>query len=184
MIKLLFFVFWFFVPAGVANIGAFFSGKIPFIKQFKTPVDMGLKFRKKRLLGDNKTVRGFICGIVLSILAVYLQLYLYQHISFIKSSMLFNYNTINPIIFGALSGFGALFGDSVKSYFKRQLNIPPGGSWFPFDQVDYIFGGIFFISFYVRLGYLEYIALFLMWFLLHPLTTLIGYLLKLKESPL
>lgn len=184
MIKILFFVFWFFAPAGVANIGAFFSGKIPLVKKFTYPADMGLKFRGKRLLGNNKTIRGFVCGIVLSILTVILQIYLYNHISFVRSSMLLNYNTLNPIIFGALSGFGALFGDSLKSYFKRQLDIPPGGSWFPFDQIDYIFGGLFFISFYIRLTYLEYIALFLMWFLLHPLTTLIGYLLKLKDSPL
>ena len=184
MIKILFFVFWFFTLAGVANIGAFFSGKIPFIRNFSYPVDMGLTYRKKRIFGDNKTIRGFVCGIFLSILTVYLQIFLYQHISFIRNSMLLNYTTINPIIFGGLSGFGALLGDSIKSYFKRQLDIQPGASWFPFDQVDYIFGGIFFISFYIRLTYLEYIALFLMWFLLHPLTTLLGYLFKLKDSPL
>lgn len=184
MIKILFFVFWFFAPAGVANIGAFFSGKIPFVREFKYPVDMRLKVRGKRVLGDNKTLRGFVCGIALSVFTVFLQIYLYEHVELIQKSMLLNYSSINPVIFGSLSGFGALFGDSLKSYFKRQLNIPPGGSWFPFDQVDYIFGGIFFISFYVRLTYLEYIALFLMWFLLHPLTTLIGYLLRLKDSPL
>lgn len=184
MIKLLFFVFWFFAPSGIANIGAFFSGKIPVIKHFTYPADFYLKFRGKRILGNNKTIRGFICGIILSISLVYLQIFIYQHVHFVRSSMLLNYNTINPLIFGGLSGFGALVGDSVKSFFKRQLNIPPGGSWFPFDQIDYIFGGIFFISFYIRLTYLEYIALFLMWFLLHPLTTLIGYLLRLKDSPL
>lgn len=184
MIRILFFVWWFFAPAGVANIGAFFSGKLPILKRLSYPVDLKMKFRGKRILGDNKTFRGFICGTLLSIGIVYLQIFLFRNISFVRESMLLDYNSINPILFGTLSGFGALFGDSIKSFFKRQLNIPPGGSWFPFDQIDYIFGGIFFISFYIRLGYLEYIALFLMWFLLHPLTTLIGYILKLRKSPL
>lgn len=184
MIKELIFVWWFFAPAGVANIGAFFSGKIPFLKPIAYPVDCGIKFRGKRLLGDNKTFRGFIFGILASTLIMYLQIYVYNNFSFARELIPFDYNSINPIVFGALSGFGALFGDSVKSFIKRQRGIAPGRSWFPMDQIDYILGGILFTSFYIQLSFTQYVLLFLVWFLLHPLTTLIGYILKLKESPL
>ncbi len=184
MIKEIFFVFWFFAPAGVANIAAFFSGKNSWLKKYSYPVDCNKKFRGKRILGDNKTIRGFIFGIIASILIVYLQIFLYSQFVFLKKILDINYNHINPIILGSLLGFGALFGDSIKSLLKRQMNVAPGKSWFPFDQIDYIIGGIFFSSYYIKLSLGQYFILFLVWFLLHPLTTLLGYLFKIKDSPL
>lgn len=184
MINDLIFVYWFFAPAGVANVAAFFSGKIPLLADFTTSADFGKKFRGRRILGDHKTLRGFIFGTICAILIVYLQIFLYTNISFIKAAIHLDYGSINPIFLGSLLGFGALFGDSVKSFFKRQIGISPGKSWFPFDQVDYILGGIFFASFYIRLSLSEYFFLFIVWFLIHPLSTLIGYILKLKEEPL
>lgn len=184
MINELIFVWWFFSPAGVSNIAAFMSGKYPFLKKYSYPVDFGIKFRGKRLLGDNKTIRGFIFGILGAIGIIYLQIYLYKISPSLQKTIPIDYNTINPIIFGFLSGFGAMLGDAVKSFFKRQIGVPPGQSWFPFDQIDYILGGILFTALYIRLDITQYVILFFVWFLLHPLTTLIGYILKLKDSPL
>jgi len=184
MIKELFFVFWFFAPAGVANIAAFFSGKIPVIKSYSHPVDFFLKFRGRRILGDNKTIRGFIFGIISGMIIVYLQVFIFRQSSYLRQIIHLDYNFINPIILGGLAGFGALFGDAVKSFFKRQRGVPPGKSWIPFDQTDYILGGILFTSFYIGLSFWEYVLLFFVWFLLHPLTTLLGFLFKLKDSPL
>ncbi len=184
MVKDLFFVFWFFAPVGLANEAAWVSGKIPFINKFSFPVDFYAKYRKKRVLGNHKTIRGFLFGILAGIIAVYIQIYLYQHIAYLRQIIPLNYNSINPIIFGTLSGFGAIIGDSVKSFFKRQIGIQPGNSWFPFDQIDYTLGGIIFTSFYIRLSLYHYVLLFLLWFILHPLFNLIGYLLKLKDKPL
>jgi CDP-2,3-bis-(O-geranylgeranyl)-sn-glycerol synthase len=184
MINELIFVWWFFMPSGVANIAAFFSGKIPYFKKFSYPADFYIKFRGKRLLGEHKTIRGFIFGVISAIAIVYLQIYLYNSFGFIRDIVPLDYNLVNPYIFGFLSGFGALFGDSVKSFFKRQIGVAPGKSWVPFDQIDYIIGGILFTSFYTRLSAEQYVALFVVWFLLHPLTTLLGYILRLKESPL
>ena len=184
MLKVIFFVWWFFAPSGVANIAAFFSGKNKQLQNYSYPADFYLKFRGKRILGDHKTIRGFIFGILSSIFIVYLQIALYNNLEFVRNLVWIDYNTINPIIFGFLSGFGSLFGDSVKSFFKRQMNIKPGKSWVPFDQIDYILGGIVFTSFYIKLSFYEYIILFFVWFLLHPATTFLGYLFKLKEEPL
>lgn len=184
MIKDLLFVFWFFLPAGLANIAAFFSGKIPFLKRFSYPVDFNATFRGKRILGSNKTIRGFTFAILAGILTVYLQILLFKNLNFLNTFITLNYEQINPIILGSLAGFGALFGDSVKSFFKRQLGIMPGRSWFPFDQIDYIVGGILLTSLYVQLSLSEYIVLFSIWFFLHLLINFIGYILKLKDSPL
>lgn len=178
------FVWWFFSPAGVSNVAAFLSGKLPFLKDLSYPADFGAKFRGKRLLGGNKTIRGFIFGILGSIAIVYLQIYLYQEFEAVRQAIRLDYTQINPILFGTLSGFGALFGDSVKSFFKRQVGVPPGRSWIPFDQIDYIIGGIVFTSLYIQLTTYEYLALFVMWFVIHPTTTFLGYITGLKESPL
>jgi CDP-2,3-bis-(O-geranylgeranyl)-sn-glycerol synthase len=184
MINEIIFVWWFFSPAGVSNVGAFLAGKIPMLKKYSYPADFGIKFRGKRLLGSNKTLRGFIFGILASIVIVYLQIFLYENFQSVREMIRLDYSSINPVLFGALSGFGALFGDSIKSFFKRQVGVPPGHSWVPFDQIDYILGGMLFTSFYIQLTTSEYLLLFVMFFILHPLTTLLGYLLKLKKSPL
>lgn len=184
MIKDVFFVFWFFAPAGVATVAALFAGKSRLLSPYSYPADFYLKFRGKRILGEHKTIRGFIVGIITAIIIVYIQLLLFQSFSWLRKLVLLDYNSINPVFLGFLLGFGAMMGDAVKSFFKRQLNIPPGKSWFPFDQIDYTLGGILFTSFYIRLSLFQYLLLIIVWFLIHPLSTLIGYLLKLKEQPL
>jgi CDP-2,3-bis-(O-geranylgeranyl)-sn-glycerol synthase len=95
-----------------------------------------------------------------------------------------DYSAINPIIFGFLCGLGALAGDAVKSFFKRQVGVFPGQSWVPFDQVDYILGGIIFTWLYFPLTFMQYLLIFIVWVLIHPFGTFIGYLLKLRRKPL
>lgn len=177
-------VLWFFLPAGLGNLAPVIAAKIPVLKRYSHPIDNFQKFRDKRILGDHKTVRGLTAGICAGIIAAYLQVILYNQFHFFRSVSIIDYNTINPFFFGLLSSFGALFGDGLKSFFKRQLNITAGKSWFPFDQIDYILGGILFTSFYVRLSLETYIMLFIVWFFLHPLSTFIGWLLRLKDEPI
>jgi CDP-2,3-bis-(O-geranylgeranyl)-sn-glycerol synthase len=184
IIKELLFVFWFFGPAGLSNLAAFFSGKVSFLRQYKQPVDFGLKFRKRRVLGTHKTVRGFIAGIIIAVLTVYLEVFLYQNISWVRTIIPIDYTQINPVLLGFLLGFGALAGDAVKSFFKRQRNIPPGKSWVPFDQIDYIVGGVLLSALYIQLSIWDYFLLFLMYLLLHPFNTVLGYFVKLRKEPL
>lgn len=179
----LFFAFWFFGPAGLANVCAFASGKIRFLKPFNYPADFGLRFRGKRVLGNHKTIRGFVIGILAAIFGVYLQVFFYNIFPWQQQLLPINYNAINPWLLGFLLGFGALAGDSIKSFFKRQVGIQPGRSWVPFDQIDYIVGGIVFTWFYVSLVWYQYIILFVVWVLIHPLSTYIGFLFKLRHKP-
>ena len=182
--KELFFVLWFFAPAGLANVSAFFSSKIPLLKKLSQPVDAKLKFRGKRILGSHKTIRGFIMGTGMAIIGVYIQVFFYNNIPFLRSILPIDYTVINPVLLGCLLGFGALAGDAIKSFFKRQISIPPGKSWFPYDQIDYILGGMVLTYFYIQLTIVEYLLLFFVWFLIHPLISFWGYLLKLKRQPI
>jgi CDP-2,3-bis-(O-geranylgeranyl)-sn-glycerol synthase len=42
--------------------------------------------------------------------------------------------------------FGALAGDAVKSFFKRQIGIAPGHRWLGPDQLDFIVGACAFLA--------------------------------------
>ena len=182
--KIILSVLWFFLPVGLGNIAPIIAAKTPALKKYAYPLDFNKKLFKKRILGDHKTIRGLLSGIIFGIITVYLQILLYNHFHFFRDISFTNYNNINPILFGFLSSFGALFGDALKSFFKRQLNIPSGKSWFPFDQIDYILGGILFTSFYIKLDLQTYLILFVIWFFLHPLSTFIGWLFRLKDEPI
>jgi len=182
--KIVFSVLWFFLPAGLGNLAPILARKIPLLEKYTYPIDFKKKFRKKRVFGDHKTMRGLLAGVVAGIVTVYIQVLLYNHFQFFKDISLFDYNRINPFLLGFLSAFGALFGDAMKSFFKRQLGIAEGKSWFPFDQIDYIIGGILFTSFYIRFEIEIYLFLFAVWFLMHPLSTFIGWLLRLKDDPI
>jgi CDP-2,3-bis-(O-geranylgeranyl)-sn-glycerol synthase len=184
LLTALFFAFWFFAPAGLANVCAFASGKIAFLRPYNYPVDFNLRIKGKRILGSHKTIRGFVVGIAAAIIGVYLQVFFYDHLSWQRAILPINYDLVNPILLGFLLGFGALVGDAVKSYFKRLRGIQPGISWFPFDQIDFIIGGIVLTFFYIQLSWLQYLTLFIVWVVLHPLISFIGYLLKLKRKPI
>ena len=177
------FVLWFFLPAGLGNVAPIVAAKLPCLKAWSFPLDGYATFRGKRIFGDHKTVRGLLSGLLVGIATAALQVFLYRSVPLVRQFIPIDYTAINPPLFGALSSTGALSGDALKSFFKRQCGIPPGESWIPFDQVDYVLGGITFTALYIRLTWTQYLLLLVIWTLLHPLATFIGYTLKLKDRP-
>jgi len=176
--------FWFFTPAGLANAAPVFANKFLGYNRWKTPLDFGLSWRGKRLFGENKTFRGLVAGIVLATLAVGLQKYLFGHSGWIQEISLIDYSQPAVWLLGPLFGAGALLGDAVESFFKRQAGIPSGQSWFPFDQIDYIIGGLLLSLPLVRLQALYYLWILVVWFSMHLIVSYIGYLLHLKDRPI
>ncbi len=181
----LLFALWFFIPAGVANMTPIFMNKMPFINRWHPPLDGGLKFRGQRLLGDHKTWRGLLSGLAAGTLALWLQVVLCQHSAWLVSvAKPLDYATLPVIRLGLALSFGALAGDALESFFKRQLNVPAGHSWFPFDQLDYIAGGLLLSAFVVRLPVVLYVWIVILYFGLHLIFSYTGYLLKLKDRPI
>src|SRR6185312_2869782 len=121
---------WFFLPAGIANMMPVFAAKI--FPKWNQPLDFGKSFGKKRIFGDHKTVRGIVVGILSGILIAILQYILYNNTTLVGSFVSFDYMQGNPIVFGFLLSFGALLGDSIKSFFKRRVGVASGKTWFPF----------------------------------------------------
>lgn len=179
----LIFALWFFLPAGVANAAPVFANKIPILKNWKTPVDFGKSYRGKRILGDNKSWRGIISGTLTGGITALLVYLIYPN-----AAEVLWYNPIVPaldmFVVGCALGFGALFGDVVESFFKRQYGVPAGHSWFPFDQIDYILGGLLLVTPFVSLQSIQYIVIIATWFGLHIFFAYAGYLLRLKDKPI
>jgi CDP-2,3-bis-(O-geranylgeranyl)-sn-glycerol synthase len=183
--ELVLFALWFFAPAGIANSSPVFANKVPLLKKLGMPIDMGKTYRGKRVFGDHKTVRGFLAGILSGILVASIQMFLYSNSSWIVDiSGSIDYSQPIVLLMGAMLGLGALTGDAIKSFFKRQTGVESGKSWFPFDQIDYIIGGLVFSIPFVNLKPSEIIAIFIVWFLIHPVATFIGWLIGLKDSPI
>jgi CDP-2,3-bis-(O-geranylgeranyl)-sn-glycerol synthase len=179
------FALWFFIPAGVANVIPILASKAPLISRWKQPIDGGKKFHGQRLLGDNKTWRGLFFGIIAASLAIWLQIVLYGHSQTIRNLVEpVNYQEPGFWIVGPLLGWGALTGDIVKSFFKRQFHVDSGRSWLPWDQVDYIIGGLLWSSLVVQLSLKRYAWVFLIWAGIHFIASYIGYLTDHKEEPI
>jgi CDP-2,3-bis-(O-geranylgeranyl)-sn-glycerol synthase len=171
MINLLFLSFWYFLPAGIANLVPPLAVHLPGLKHWNTPLDLGYSYRSTRIFGDHKTWRGLTTGILCGTFISYLQAF------FIDPPA-------DPILLGFLLSLGALLGDAVKSFFKRRTHVPPGKSWFPFDQLDYIAGGLILSSFYYTPPPAIYFGVIILYFGLHLAVSYLGYLLKIKPDPL
>jgi CDP-2,3-bis-(O-geranylgeranyl)-sn-glycerol synthase len=167
--------FWFFLPAGIANMSPVLASRLPLLKLWNTPLDLGLTYKGKRLTGDSKTWRGLLFG---SAVAALVGLFQYRGIASSAESVAF------IIVATGSMGFGALLGDAVESFFKRQRGKAPGESWFPFDQLDYIVGGVVFALFFVNLSLAQILQIVIIYFGLHLIFSYLGYLLKLKKRPL
>jgi len=128
------------------------------------------------LLGNNKTWRGIFFGIIASILAAYMQYFLYRYEYFSNLSFI-DYSSYSFVMIGFLFGAGALCGDIVESFFKRQLNIKPGRPFPPFDQIDWIFGSLLFISIVYIPSYKIIIVCFVLFSILHVITKRFGCLI-------
>jgi CDP-2,3-bis-(O-geranylgeranyl)-sn-glycerol synthase len=170
--------FWLFAPAGVANMSARLFRWVPFLDH---NVDFNKTYRKKPILGSHKTYRGLFFGVLMAIVAVFIQKLLYP---FMINYSIVDYSKINIFILGFLLGFGALFGDMIKSFFKRRRGIKPGNPWVPFDQVDWIVVSILLVSFYVNLSLEVIITSIILFGILHPITNILGHLLNIQKNKL
>jgi len=175
---------WFFLPAGIANATPVFAKKISFFDKLDYPIDFKKSINGTRIFGDHKTFRGLVTGIIMAIITAGLQKIIFDNSPELRTSLGFDFSSINFVLYGFLAGFGALIGDALKSFFKRRVNIKPGSAWFPFDQIDYIVGGIVFLIPLIRLEAVQYLITFVVWFGMHLIFTYFGYLLKLKDEPI
>lgn len=135
MFDLIILAFWLMLPAYVANPAAVIWGG-------GTPIDFGRKFRDgKRVLGDGKTFRGLIggslTGTAVGILQIFAAPYIAPYLSGVVDPATFiQYSYIALLTMP----FGALLGDTIKSFFKRRLGYERGAMMPVVDQLDFVAG--------------------------------------------
>jgi hypothetical protein len=148
------------------------------------PLDFGLKFNNKNIFGENKTFRGVIIYIVLTLIVSFI-----LHIYARKwQQMIHPIFTYNPIILGCLYFSGYITGELINSFIKRQLNIKTGQLiknnfkylQYIFDLTDgIIIVGISLIYIYPKYS-LDILIAFILALLFHFITDLIMVYLRLK----
>lgn len=167
--------FLFFLPAGVSNASPLFANITPWIRRFDNPMDFGKHYRGKRIFGPNKTWRGLIFGTIMGgVTSLLISYYLVPNSADARYTFLV----------GAALGCGALVGDAVESFFKRQRGVAAGTSWFPFDQTDYIIGGLVFVYPFTLIPLILMVGIFILFFGLHLLFSYFGYLVGFKKTPI
>lgn len=142
----------------------------PFVKYWpgwNRPIDA-------RRLGSHKTVVGFISGIIAACAVVYIQ----SRIQW--PGNLVSYN--NWLSLGLATGFGAMLGDTAKSFFKRRIGIAPGNAWLPWDQLDFILGGLLALAFWVRLSMLDLLAVLAFSFIADIIVNHLSFYIGIRET--
>ena len=185
MLKDVLFALWFFLPAGIANVTPILVAPLPYLRKLNAPIDCGLIFRGKRVLGSHKTWRGLVAGVVMATVMLWLQQLAAVHWGWARTlTNQVDYAHLPTIGLGVLFGVGALGGDAIESFFKRQRGVAPGHGWFPFDQLDYIIGASLLTVPFVKLSLRQYAVLIVLWLAVHVVASYVGWLLHLKERPM
>src|SRR3989337_1045823 len=127
-------------------------------------------FDGKRILGKNKTWRGFFFGWVIGILVGLVEGMIFGSVPF-------------SLLFSVLTPLGALCGDLAGAFMKRRLGIAPGGLLSVIDHIDFVVGALLF-SIPLTVVSLELaIAVLLITPPIHLFTHFLAYKLKLKSNP-
>lgn len=104
------------IPIFLAGIGFIFSLKF-LGSRFNFPLDLNFKYRKRRIFGENKTIRG---PVIMGVLTMMFGVLLYTNIS------AQSYDLLTLCISYLLIGLLYSIGELPNSFIKRQLDINPG----------------------------------------------------------
>ena len=151
----------FILPAYVAN-------STPIIFGGGKAIDLDRRFIDgERILGANKTIRGFISGLILGSLVG------------IVESLVMSQGMVQRAL---LISLGSLSGDLFGAFTKRRLKLRPGFPLPLMDQLDFIFGALLFSYPFHALSLNAIFIVLLITPPLHLATNSIAYVLKLKNT--
>jgi CDP-2,3-bis-(O-geranylgeranyl)-sn-glycerol synthase len=132
------------------------------------PIDRGRNFIDgRRILGTNKTIKGFAYGFLLGCIAGLAEAVLFA-----------NYALISV---GVVASLGALLGDLSGAFLKRRLDIAPGNPLPVVDQLDFILGAILFTYLLLNVTVGAVLILVIATVPIHLLSNVVAYMLRLKS---
>jgi CDP-diglyceride synthetase len=188
-------IIYFIIPIVLAGICNMVFVKLNVFNNLKIPIDAGKIFSDgERLFGKNKTWKGFSGMIFFTSFWVGIFGLLATNFTWFGEISLipFSQSSIphSEWFYGAVLGAGYVLLELPNSFIKRRLKIEPGknikglmGLFFLFfDQADSVIGCIVaMLTFYIPSLY-DAIAIFTIGVMVHYLTNIFLYLVKLKKQ--
>jgi CDP-2,3-bis-(O-geranylgeranyl)-sn-glycerol synthase len=151
------------------------------LRGLKRPLDGGLTWRGRRLLGDNKTWRGALvmtCGPVLATVVLHRFAWYRRRLPV----------EADPVLLGALLGVSTVAGELPNSFLKRRLGIAPGAQrnavLTVFDQADFVLTAAVLLRPVYRMSARETAEVFAIVAAVHVPINLIGHVLGVRSSAL
>jgi CDP-2,3-bis-(O-geranylgeranyl)-sn-glycerol synthase len=151
------------------------SNAVPVILGGGEKIDFGKRFFDgKRILGDGKTIRGFLAGISAGIIVAALE-------SFALANSQFS--SFNWFWIGCASSLGAMVGDIIGSFIKRRLSLE--GSTPLLDQLPFILLALIFSLPFTKtfITILDVIIILVITYLLHVLMNRFAHAMGWKKVP-
>ncbi len=155
-------VAWMVTPVLVAGLGQVVVLKTGLLPGLAAPLDRGVYWRGKRLLGPRKTWRGVIIMTTLSALVARAQAGAARRSERLRAISPFDYDRINPWLLGVALGLGYCLAELPNSFVKRRLGIAPAGranrfAWLQYvvDQSDSVAGCLVALRFFYKPSWLE-----------------------------
>ena len=171
------------------GLSAWIANATPVLGGGGKPIDGGRVFRDgRRILGNGKTIRGFIVGVVFGTLTGVGQFLAAPHLRpllsmFVTITPEMDYVLSITIPVAFLLSVGALTGDVVGSFIKRRVNVKSGDPSPFLDQIGFIIMALIFAVPFLMPEPIFVIVLILTTLGIHWLSNALGYLLGLKKNP-
>ncbi|TFG33887.1 CDP-2,3-bis-(O-geranylgeranyl)-sn-glycerol synthase [Candidatus Thorarchaeota archaeon] len=173
---------WLGLPAWIANATPVLGGG-------GRTIDGGRTYRDgRRILGDGKTIRGFIVGIIFGTLTGLGQMLAAP----VLLPILAQFVTVTPVMelvlfmqlpVAFLMSLGALTGDIIGSFIKRRVDVKSGDPSPMMDQLGFIIMALIFVSPLIQPSPVFVGILILITLGIHWISNAVGYLLGLKKHP-
>jgi len=161
-------------------------------RYFGAPLDARRTLRGRRILGDNKTYRGFVGMIPATGLSFLTLRMLVEGLPESQRDGLWPLPWSGYLLLGCWVGFGFMFGELPNSFVKRRIGIAPGAApveaWgrvacFLVDRVDSIFGGLLALAVVVIVPAFTWIIILVVGPVFHWSFNLLLYYWGVKARP-
>jgi CDP-2,3-bis-(O-geranylgeranyl)-sn-glycerol synthase len=175
---------WLFLPALIPNSAAVVFGG-------GTPLDFGRSWNGKRILGDGKTWRGLLGGVLTGGLVGMVQLFVAAQVDPAGFLGFGPFPSCVALVFAL--ALGSLLGDAGGAFVKRRLGMQRGAKVVGLDQYDFVIGAlvlslILFPSWFLQAfidgeAIIALVVLLIVVPLLHRAVNVVGYRAGLKKEP-
>lgn len=154
------------------------------------PVDPGLVWRGKPLIGPNKTWRGILIVALTSAATFSLQARALHRFDFFRGVEIVDYSSIHAELAGFSLGLGAMLSELPNSFLKRRLDIAPGEGtsglrevlFYLLDQVDLLIGSWVALAFFIPVTPMRVLLSLVLVTVVHQTLSFAGYFLGMRKT--